>query len=296
MSNHGTSTPTLCCMAGNTGTARDRGLGAELRQARERAGIGLRKLAARLDWDPSRLSRFETGERSAKPEDVATILVALDAPLELRERLVAWAAEPNNGHSWSPITIPEQQQHLSAYLEFERTASTITEVVLGVIPGLLQTPDYARAIISRESAPPDVEQRVAVRLGRREVLRRAEPLRLVAVIGEPALDGNVGGDAVMAEQLRHLLKMSAMPNVDLRVIPTRSDWHPAMVNNFALFEFAAASPIVHIETRWSGLYLHEEADVDLHRDAVERVLAAALSPEMSAETVARKLADRMEDT
>jgi transcriptional regulator with XRE-family HTH domain len=292
MSNGRVSAPTLCCMAGNTGTARDRGLGAELRQAREQAKIGLRKLAGRLGWDPSRLSRIETGERSAKPEDVAAILVALDAALELRERLVAWAAEPN-GHSWSPITIPEQQQHLSAYLEFERTAKKITEVVLGVIPGLLQTPDYARAIISRESAPPDVEQRVAIRLGRREVLQRAEPLELVAVIGEPALDSNVGGDAVMVDQLRHLQKMSA--SVDIRVIPTRSDWHPAMVNNFALFEFAAASPIVHIETRWSGLYLHEEADVDLHRDAVERVLAAALSPQLSAETVARKLADRMEN-
>lgn len=284
-------------MAGNTtGTPRDRALGAELRQERERAEKGLRKLASILGWDPSKLSRIETGERTAKPEDVASILTALDVPLERRETLIARAAEPDNGHSWSPITIPEQPQHLSAYLEFERTAAAVTEVVLGVVPGLLQTEAYARAIISRESGPTHIEARVAVRLGRREVLYRPEPLKLVALIGEPALDSAVGGEHVMIGQLQHLVKMAELPNIDLRIIPTRSDYHPAMIQNFALFEFSAASPIAHVETRLSGMFLHEEADIDEQRDAAERVLAATLSPKLSAEKVAEKLADRMENT
>lgn len=223
------------------------------------------------------------------------ILTALGVPAAVRDRIVGQAAEPDNGHSWSPITIPEQAGHLSAYLEFERTARRVTECVYGVVPGLAQTEAYMRAIISRESAPVDVEPRVAVRLGRREVLYRPEPLQLVAVIGEPALDSDVGGREVMVGQLQHLTKVAELPNVELRIIPTKSDYHALMVQNFALFEFTAASPIVHVETRLSGMFLHEEADVRAQGEAAERVLAAALSPQLSAETVAKKLADRMEN-
>jgi transcriptional regulator with XRE-family HTH domain len=295
----GRSGPTLCCMAGNTsGTPRARAIGAELRKAREAADLGLRELTRRLGWtagQASTLSRFESGERQAKPEDVATILTALDVPPATRERIIALAAEPDNGHSWSPITIPEQTSHLAAYLEFEHTATRITEGVWGIVPGLCQTEAYMRAIISKESQPADVEPRVAMRLGRRKVLYRADPVQLIALIGEPALDSNIGGREVMIGQLQHLAKMAELPNVDVRIIPTDSDYVPLMVQNFAIFEFSAASPIVHTETRLSGMFLHEEADVLEQTDAAERTLAAALSPQLSAEKVAEKLADRMEN-
>lgn len=287
-------------MAGNTsGTPRARAIGAELRNAREKARVGLRELTRRLGWtegQASTLSRWESGERQARPEDVATILTALDVSPAERERVIRLAAEPDNGHSWSPITIPERNSHLSAYLEFERTAIKITAAILALVPGLLQTEAYMRAIISRESAPADVERTIAVRLGRREVLYRSDPLKLVAVIGEAALAARVGGRDVMIGQLQHLLKMCELPNVDLRVLPIDSDFHPLMVHNFEIFEFSAASPIVHAETRLSGIFLHEEADVQEHFDAVERVLAASLSPQLSAEKVAELLADRMENT
>jgi hypothetical protein len=172
----------------------------------------------------------------------------------------------------------------------------ITEVAMTIIPGLLQTADYARAIIRAEADPDDVEPRVAVRVGRRDVLHRRHPVRMTALVGEAALLANVGGPEVMADQLHQLATMAALPNVDLRIVPINSGWHPGLIGPFSLFEFETASPIVHLETRWSGLYLHEEADVDSYRDAADRVLSVALTPEMSVMKVTGILADRMENT
>lgn len=282
-------------MVSSTGSAKARTLGPALRKACEACGVGLRELERRTGIPNSSLSRMLAGERLARPEQVLAILDAIDASEDLREDILLVSQAPDTGHSWLPIGVPEPRSHLVAMLEFERTAIRITENNPLAVPGLLQTGDYARAIIHAE-APEDVEPRVAVRVGRRDVLHRRNPVHMTALIGEGALLTNIGGREVMSDQLEHLLMMAALPNVVLRLVPLGAGWHPGLIGPFALFEFENASPIVHLETRWSGLYLHEEADVDSYRDAADRVLSAALTPEMSVTKVTEMLADRMENT
>lgn len=288
---------TLCCMVSSTGTAKARTLGAALRDACEKCGgVGLRELERRTKIPNSSLSRMLAGERLAKPEHVLAILDAIDAPEAVRADVLHVSQAPDTGHSWMPIGVPEPRSHLIAMLEFERTASSITEVAMTIVPGLLQTAEYARAIIRAEAAPDDVEPRVAVRVGRREILNRREPVRMTALVGETAIRDNIGGLDVMTEQWHHLLEMAEKPNIDFRVVPEGIGFHPGLVTPlFSVFDFAQASPIVHIETRFSGMYLHEEDDVDANRDAVARVLDVALSPEMSVAKVAEILTDRTEN-
>lgn len=282
-------------MAGNTPTPKARALGGEIRAAREARKLGQRELARLVGVDQSVLSRWESGLRPPRPEDVERVLAQLDVPIEERERILGVARQPD-GASWLSVGTPEQPEQLAALLEFERTAGSITEVAMTVIPGLLQTGDYARAIIGGGSVPPnEVATRVAVRIGRREVLQQDEPVKLHALIGEAALQSRVGGPKVMAGQLKRLRAMAELPNVEIQIVPIAAGWHPGLTGSFTLYSFGAATPIVYLEAGRSGLFLSEPPDVDVYQGFATRVRELAMSPELSIECVAG-LIDRMEKT
>jgi len=290
---------TLCCMVSSTGTAKARTLGAALKRAREQADVGLRELERRTAGaiKNSTWSRVESGERLPQPEQVIRVLDELDVTGALRQEILAVMDAEDTGHSWLPVGVPEPRAHLAAMLEFERTTKRITQVAMTVVPGLLQTAEYARAVIRAEAPAADVEPRVAVRVGRREILNRRNPVQMTALIGEAAITANVGGREAMDDQLRHLLTMAEKPNIDLRIVPGGIGYHPGMVKPlFSLFDFESASPILHIEVGEAGLYLHEEADVEGYRDAARKVLDVALTPRMSVMKVTELLAGRMERT
>jgi hypothetical protein len=180
---------------------------------------------------------------------------------------------------WVAVSLPEQQHQLEALLEFERTAKTITTVSPLLVPGLLQTTDYIWAIMSAAVSTREVETRTAVRIGRREAITRDDPVTLVALVGEAALRQVIGNRQVMVEQLRHLLNMAKKPNVDLRVVPYTTGWHPALEGAFYLIDPKESDPVIHIENRRSGLFLHRQEDVEIYRDAAETVFRVAMSPE-----------------
>lgn len=279
-------------MAGTT-TPRARALGSELRKAREAADLGLRQLAAQLDISHATVSRWETGARSPKPEDVAAYLAKVGASADLREELVELARESGDSH-WLSVGMPDQHRQLAALLEIEREALRITTVSPLLVPGLLQTADYARAIMTAADVPKhEVDMRVAVRLGRRESITRKRPARLVAFIGEPVLFQLVGGSSVMLDQLRALLEYGLMPNVDIRVVPMARDWHPGLEGPFSLDEFSDRSPVVHLENRVSALFLHEKNEVDAYIQAVDKVSEQALGPAESSGLI-RDAIGRME--
>jgi transcriptional regulator with XRE-family HTH domain len=283
---------TLCCMAGIT-TPKARALGAELKRARERVPLGQRELERRIGLPSGALSRFESGGRVPRLEDVAVILTALDVPADERERILELARDPGGGH-WASIGVPEQPDYLAALLEFESTACRITTVSMNLCHALTQTGDYARAIIGGGRVPADkVATQVAVRLGRSEVLRRRNPVQLDVLIGEPALRSKVGGQTTMLEQLLHLKNLAALDNVDFRVVPIDAGWHPGLVSSFCIYDFVAATSIAGVEAGRAGLLLGEKPDVEAYQSAVQQVRELALSPEMSIETVAREI-DRME--
>lgn len=273
----------LWCMAGTTPKAR--AIGTELRAAREAAGIGLRELADQLETSHATVSRWETGARSPKPEYVAAYLAKVGASAELREQLVELARDPDGSH-WLSVGMPDQHRQLATLLEIEREATRIATVSPLLIPGLLQTGDYARAIMTTGGVPAaEIDTRVAVRVGRREAITRRNPAHLRAYIGEPVLAQMIGGPAIMFDQLQALQKYGELDNVEIRIIPTRTDWHPGLEGPFSLAEFRQRNPVVHLENRVSALFLHEPAEVDAYQAALDRMEEIAMSSAASAELI-----------
>ncbi|WP_432850678.1 helix-turn-helix domain-containing protein [Amycolatopsis sp. CA-161197] len=277
-------------MPGNTATTKSKAVGAKLRKLREERGQSLRSAAADLGIDPSTLLRYETGERGPKTETVARILGHYGINNGLYDEIMGMLADVD-ASQWLAISLPEQRQQTAALLDFEAAAGTITEVAPLLVPGLVQTADYTRAIMSGGTVPPDeVSLRVATRLGRREVVStdKTNPANLVVLVGEAALRQVIGTREMMAEQLAYLMKVANWPHVDLRVVPFASGWHPALEGAFTLIDPRADGfSIVFLENRRSGLILHEEGDVKAYRDAVPLVSSAALSPADSIEFVSR---------
>lgn len=224
-----------------------------------------------------------------RPADVARILGHLGIDNSRYDEIMAML-DGVDATQWLAISLPEQRQQNSALLDFEAAAETIIEVAPLLIPGLVQTRGYARAIMSGGTVPAEeVSTRVATRLGRREVVsaERSDPANLVVLIGEAALRQRIGSAEVMVEQLEYLLRVAAWENVDLRMIQFSSGWHPALEGPFTLIDPRDDGfPIVFLENRRSGLILHQEADVAAYREAVDFVLQVAMSPEASAELIA----------
>lgn len=284
MSSHALYRRSMWCMPGTTPKAR--AIGTELRRARESAGYGLRELATELGTSHASLSRWETGQRAPRPEDVAVFLTAVNAPAEQREELIELARDPDGSH-WLSINMPDRQRQLATLLEIERDATSITTVSPLLIPGLLQTGDYARAIMIAGGVDRDeIDMRVAVRVGRRDAITRAHPATLRAYIWEPVLRQNIGGREVMTDQLGALLRYGEMSNVDIQVIAAACDWHPGLEGLFALTEFDARDPVVHLENRISGLFLHDPDEVKAYESAVDTISKVAMSPTESMRLIA----------
>lgn len=262
-------------------------LGSALREVREAAGQSLRGVASQLGRDPSVLSRWEKGERLPSVTDVAQMLTLLEVSGDRYDEIVGMAQGADQPR-WRAVSLPPQPQQLNALLEFERHARTIIEAAPLLIPGLLQTTSYIRAIMTAGGVPDgDVETRVAVRIGRREVITRRHPAQVVALVGEAALRQRIGSDEVMLNQLRYLLTVSEWPNVDLRAVPLSSGWHPALEGPFTLIEPPdGEAPVVQLENRKSAFFLGDQDDVDAYRRAAEWVRDTAMSPERTSEFVA----------
>ncbi len=277
----------LWCMAGTTPKAR--ALGAELRKAREAAGYSVRKFAEIMEISHATISRWETGQRSPTPEDVAAYLANAGVSAETRQQLVDLARDADGAH-WLSVGMPEQHRQLAGLLEVERTATRITTVSTLLVPGLLQTGDYARAIMHAADVPAnEIDTRVAVRIGRREAITRRSPARLEAFIAEPVLYAEIGGPAVMVDQLYALLEHAKRSNVEIRVIPMRTDWHPGLDGPFSLVETTDRAPVVHLENRISGLFLHAPDEVEVYQAAVDRVKKTAMSAEESVTLIAEAI-------
>lgn len=272
-------------------------VGGELRKAREAAGLNQRRLSAKVGVSHVTIGRWERGEVVPRPEDVSALLAVLDVPADVREEIIALARKPDDAH-WLAVGMPEQHRQLSTLLDIESTARSITTVSPLLVPGLLQTADYARCIMQAAAVPKqEISTRVAVRIGRRDAITRTgAPVHLHAFIGELVLHQLIGGAEVMAEQLRFLRELGTRTNIELRIIPLASDWHPGLEGPFALDEFASRSPVVHLENRISGLFLHEPPEVEAYLDAVARIRDAALDAEKSSQLVACAIERAIERT
>jgi transcriptional regulator with XRE-family HTH domain len=278
-------------------TARGRRLRHELRRMREEAGLTHTEVAQRLEWSASKLSRIETGQSRVQTGDVRDLLDVYGVTDEVtRDALVQLAREARRRGWWTRYT---DVLGSGTYVGLEAEASVIHTYESQFVPGLLQTEDYAWAVIRAGQARPDpeaLERRVAARMARQEILTRTDPPEIWAILDEPVVSRPVGGSDVMREQLRHIIELSTRPNTTLtiQVLPLSVGAHPGMNGPFVILEFQGPKdpPMVYLETATDGLYLEELSDIERYTLRFNHLVARALGPDES-RTMIADLADRM---
>ncbi|MEU6914576.1 helix-turn-helix domain-containing protein [Streptomyces olindensis] len=273
---------------------RRRKLGAELRALRTSAGLTSGEAARLVGWHQSKVSRIETGTSGVKPADVRLLLDAYGvAESQLRELLLVLAgSEDSDGrhhwwHAYRGVLPPTYRDFIS----LESQASAMRTLETTVVPGLLQTPEYARAVTSAavEGLSEDrLDTLVEVRLARQDVLRADPPLELSAVLDEAVLRREVGGPGVMARQLERLVEAARLPQVRLQVLPFAAGAHIGVTGPFVIFSFSSTSDldVVVLDHLTSSLYLERKEDLRAYTEAFNALQIHALSPEDSLDYIA----------
>ncbi|MGW4525005.1 helix-turn-helix domain-containing protein [Amycolatopsis sp. NPDC004378] len=275
-------------------------LGEALKSAREAQGISLRKLAVligRKESDSGLISRWETGERNPKPEDVAAIVEALDIGDDVAAELMALATNAGQSGRWHAVTVAERRQQMNALLAAERTATTVTHLAPLLIPGVLQTSAVIRAMMEEGDVPVgEIDERVAIRIGRRDLITRKSPAKLDVVLGEAAIRQAIGGREVWAEQLAYLAEMMELPNVEVRIVSFGAGWTPVLAGPFILFDSDQAPSIISLELHRGGLMLYADEDIAVHRQKAEAARSKAMSVEDSLDLIAKVKSELLEAT
>ncbi|HEY2691212.1 MAG TPA: helix-turn-helix transcriptional regulator [Streptosporangiaceae bacterium] len=274
-------------------TVRRRRLALELRRLREAARLTCEEVADHLECSASKISRVETGRVSVSPRDVRDMLELYGVPPAQRESLVQLARDSRQKGWWHAYSDTMQPQFVT-YVGLESAAAEIRIYEVSLIPELLQTEDYARAVIRSgmmNSPAEDVERRVALRMARQPAITRDDPPKVWAVLDEAALRRRVGGAGLMRLQLEHLLAQATLPNVAVQVIPFGGGAHPAMGRPFIILVFPERvdTDVVYLEDLTSALYLEDVADVDRYNVFFNHLRASALSFDDSSALVASVL-------
>jgi len=259
-------------------------------------GLHLDEVAEQLRCSTSKISRLETGKGIPKSADVRELIriygVTADTEREMLMRLVR---ESRAAGWWTTYTDGVQSERFfldgpDRYVALETDATGLRSFDFGILHGLLQTPEYARAVLSLQlphHGRREIDQLVELRERRQEALRRPNPLRLTAVVDESALVRMVGGPDVMAGQMRHLLELAALQNVVIRVLPFASGLLRAHLGHFMILEIPAAlgSDLVYIEGHAGETFLETPSDVDLFRDVFDDAFARSLGAGASRDAV-----------
>ncbi|GHH93267.1 helix-turn-helix domain-containing protein [Streptomyces capillispiralis] len=273
---------------------RRRKLGAELRALRTSSGLTSGEAARLVGWHQSKVSRIETGTSGVKPADVRLLLdlYGVGDP-QLRELLLMLSGTGDGAgrhhwwHAYRGVLPPTYRDFIS----LESQASAMRTLETTVIPGLLQTPEYARAVTEAalEGASEErLDALVEVRLARQDVLRAQPPLELSAVLDEAVLRRQVGGPGVMTRQLNRLVEAARLPQVRLQVLPFTAGAHIGVTGPFVIFSFSRTSDldVVVLDHLTSSLYLERKEDLRAYSEAFDALSIHALSPEDSLDFIA----------
>jgi transcriptional regulator with XRE-family HTH domain len=273
-----------------------RQLGRYLRDLRNRQRITVKTAAEELEWSETKIWRVETGQTSLRSLDVEQMCRIYGAPPDLTEALMGLAKETKAKGWWHAYgdVIPE---NFDLYLGLEEAASQLAWYEPELVPGLLQTGGYARAVISADKPDVDdeeIDRRVQLRIERQALIRRATaPLALRVVLNESILRRPVGGRDVMAAQLGALADAADLPNVRLRVVPFGAGLHHGLMSGpFVLLRFPANGngsdsepPTVYVDGYTGDLYLDKPAEVERYADAFEYIWGAAASEAASSKLI-----------
>jgi transcriptional regulator with XRE-family HTH domain len=276
-------------------TLRRRRLSAHLRELRAAAGLTAVDVDRRLDWTPGKLAKMERGVwQRPNPRDIRDLCELYGVDDETRrEKLITLARQGRERGWWHPYREMLSERY-TTYIGLEAEAASVLTFQSGMVPGLLQTPDYATAVIhggAHELDPPEVEARVAVRRVRQELLTRSDdPVRLVAVLDEAVLHRNVGGDQVMDEQLAQMHELAELPRVTVQVVPFAVGAHSGLGGPFTLLEFPEPQDpdAAYVENIAGELLIELPEDVAPFKVALRSLQAVALSPADSIAMIARQ--------
>jgi len=275
-------------MAGSSAPLRR--LGAELRRLREATGRTQVDVGAEIGRSHATLVNWESGKTKISKSDLVCLLAELRAPTELRKGLEQLRREANQGTSqWAVYGLPDWLRPL---LSFEEDATTVETFEPVIIPGLLQTEEYAQAIHLAGPhivSPNDVDRWVTARMHRQQRLFEPEPLRLRAVISEAALRLQVGDRELMATQLEQLSKAAQADNITIQVLPSSQASHAGIASNLTLLHFADPAvdpPLAYFDGPLGGHMISDEGDVAAMIKLHEDLRSPALDPDDSAAMIA----------
>ena len=271
-------------------------LGTQLRRLREANGITREDAGYRIRASESKISRMELGRVGFKERDVVDLLemygVGDDAE---REALVMLARGANTAGWWHQYAdvLPEWFQ---TFVGLEEAASVLRVYEVQFVPGLLQTPSYARAVITQgmPGAPEEeVERRVNMRITRQDLLTKQNGPRLWAVVDEAALRRPVGSREVFRSQLEQLIEATQNVRITLQVTPFRAGGHAAEAGAFTIMRFPEEDlpDVVYLEQLTSALYLDKREDVERYSEVMERLSVESEPPERTADLLRDMLGD-----
>ena len=262
---------------------RRRQLMTELRRLRDEAGLTQDEVAARLDWHPTKVMRIETGRTAPHPNDVRVMLGLFGVTSPEQVSALVKLAQDARQRGWWYSYRDVLLNRYEFFIGLETEASSIRNFELAMVPGLLQTEDYARALISggpMELDATEVDRRVEVRTTRQQALDRDERPQLWVIVDEAAIRRTVGGPAVMRGQLEALVTMSGQARTTIQVVPYSAGAHPGQLGPFVILGFTEPSEpeVVTMETVGGNLYVDKPEEVRLYTTAFDHLRAVALSP------------------
>lgn len=264
-------------------TARRIILGAQLRGLRERAGVARSEAAWSIRGSDSKMSRLEAGKVGFKERDVVDLLTMYGVTdADERELLLEMTRRSNEPGWWQPYgdVLPSWFED---YVGLEMSASRIQTCELLFVPGLLQTEDYARAVITSghpDRATADDERRLQVRMRRQRTLGRRDAPTFWAIVDESVLHRPIGGPSVLIAQIGRLLELAALPNVVIQVLPFTMSGYAAE-SSFSILRFAEAElpDLVYQEHLTAAAYLDKRSEVEAYSRVMDRVAVDALTPD-----------------
>ncbi|OLF06656.1 transcriptional regulator [Actinophytocola xinjiangensis] len=262
-------------------------IGVELGNYRRRVGLKQADAAKAAGMSIGKLSHLETGERQQRPADIAKVLESYNAPQHDVNRLTSLAEVPDQSNWWGAWrdAVPDW---MTTIIGLERLASREFVFEPIVIPGLLQTEDYARELsrAGRRVRDDRAEQLVEVRMGRARRLTSDNPLHLHATVNEQALKLRVGTTEIMKAQYEHLCAIADRPNVTIQVVVPDRGPHAAVTGQFVVLDFEQARPIAYAEVQDGAVYIQQPGEVDTYRDTARSLEETALPPDDSVHFIA----------
>jgi hypothetical protein len=272
-------------------------LGTQLRRFREEAGVSREAAGNAIRASHAKISRLELGRVGFKQRDVVDLLDLYGVTDEHEREAVLALMQQANTRGWWQQHSDLLPHWFEMYLRLEQVASVVRTYQVQFVPGLLQSEEYARAVIEhghRSRSAHEIERRVALRLERQKMLTQPGAPHLWAVIDEAALTRPFGPSRVMRTQLDHLLEVSAAPNVHVQVLPFHAGAHAAAGGSFTILRFAEPDlpDIVYLEQLTSAVYLDKRVDVEDYAMIMERITVQAETPERST-AILRRLRDEI---